>query len=663
MTDTGKAVFLSYASQDAEAAQQLCNSLRAAAIEVWFDQSELRGGDTWDALIRRQIKGCYLFVPMISANTQSREEGYFRREWKLAVDRTNDMAGSRAFLLPVVIDGTSDSEALVPEKLREVQWTRLPAGANTDAFVEHVRRLLSLDATILAAASARPLVLPVSSTVAAPTRSTRAASRSFLPWIVIGLLILATGYFVVDKFLLSRHAVPAGETVSDKSVAVLPFADMSEKRDQEYFSDGLAEELIEELARTPGLKVIARTSSFSFKGKSDDIATIASKLRVANILEGSVRRSGDQLRVSTQLIRADSGQPIWSETFEREFKDVFKIQDEIAAAVVSALKVQLTGDAVASRGRGTANSQAYDAFLLGKQLYSQNTVAGWRQAIEAYREAIRLDPRYAEAYAGLAMSEYFLSDGTGDAALGKSAEQVAQRAIDIDPQLANGYSVRGLLRANLHFDWAGAQADDRQALALEPSNSRVLSRSAESLAFVGRLDESVAVYRKAIEMDPLDDAPWDNLGLTLMAAGDTAAAYDAFRHAYAIRSAPSTSNGLATLQLLDGKPRESLATSKAIANDVFRNAGVAMAEHTLGDAKASQQALDQLIATDATDAAYQIAEVYAWRGEKDKAFEWLERAYRQLDGGLASTKTDPLLASLRTDPRYAALLRKLNFPS
>jgi TolB-like protein len=662
VTDPGRAIFLSYASQDAEAALQLCNALRAAGIEVWFDQSELRGGDTWDGLIRQHIKACYLFVPMISANTQAREEGYFRREWKLAVDRTHDMAGDRAFLLPVVTDGTSDSEARVPEKFREVQWTRLPGGANTDAFVEHVRRLLSPEAAIPAAASARASVLSASSTVAVPRRQSRPDSRSFLAWILIGLLILATGYFVVDKFLSSRHAVPAGEAVSDKSVAVLPFADMSEKRDQGYFSDGLAEELIEELARTPGLKVIARTSSFSFKGKSDDIASIASKLKVANILEGSVRRSGDQLRVSTQLIRADSGQSIWSETFERELKDVFKIQDEIAAAVVSALKVQLTGAAAAPPGRGTANPQAYDAFLLGKQLFSQNTVAAWRQAIEAYREAIRLDPRYAEAYAGLAMSEYFLSDGTGDAALGKSAEQVAQRAIDINPQLADGYTVRGLLRANLHFDWAGALADDRQAVALEPSNSRVLSRAAEKLTSVGRLDEAVAMYRKAIEHDPLDDAPLGNLGIDLMAAGNTAAAYDAFRLASAIRSAPSTSNGLASLQLLDGKAREALATFKTIDNNVFRDAGVAMAEHTLGDAKASQQALDQLIATDAADSAYQIAEVYAWRGEKDKAFDWLERAYRQLDGGLASTKVDPLLASLRTDPRFTALLRKLNFP-
>ena len=671
MTDTGRAVFLSYASQDAEAALQLCNALRAAGVEVWFDQSELRGGDAWDASIRRQIKACALFIPVISRHTHTRDEGYFRLEWKLAVDRSHLMVAERPFLLPVVIDDTPDREEKVPDRFRDVQWTRLPAGAKTDAFVEHVRRLLSPEAAASAAPSVRSSALPASSTVAAPARSTRPDPRSWVPWIVGGVLILATGYFIADKFLASKHPVALAESpaaapapvaaVSDKSIAVLPFADMSEKKDQEYFSDGLAEELIEQLGRTPGLKVIARISSFSFKGKPDDIATIASKLKVANILSGSVRRSGNQLRVSTQLIRADSGQPLWSETFDREFKDVFKIQDEIATSVASALKIQLTGNAAASRGHGTTNPEAYNAFLLGRQLYGQGTVAGWREAIEAYQKAIRLDPRYAEAYAELAESEFYLSDQTGDLALGKSAEQAVQKAIDLDPQLAEGYSVRGYLRS-LHFDWAGAAADDRQALVLEPSSSRVLQRYATHLMFVSRLEEAVATYRKAIEQDPLDDATWDFLGAALTALGHTAAAYDAFRHALAIRSAPVTNYDLASLQLLDGKAQDALATSQAIAFDVYRYSVVAMAEHTLGDAKGSQQALDQLIATNADDAAYQIAEVYAWRGEKDKAFEWLERSYRQQDAGLAFTKIDPRLASLRSDPRYTALLRKLNFP-
>ncbi len=449
----------------------------------------------------------------------------------------------------------------------------------------------------------------------------------------------------------------------DKSIAVLPFVDMSEKKDQEYFSDGLAEELIEQLGKTPGLKVIARTSSFSFKGKSDDIPTIALKLKVANVLEGSVRRSGNHLRVSTQLIRADSGQPLWSETYDREFKDVFTIQDEIGAAVVTALKVQLNGESTVARGHGTTNPEAYNAYLLGRQLHLQGTVPSWHQAIEAYEKAIGLDPHYADAYADLAVSEYYLADQTGDHALGKLAEQSAQKAIDLDPNLATGYSVRAFLRYLYRYDWVGAESDFKQALALEPTNSRVLSRYGNLLSYLGRTEEATAMLRKAIEQDPLQNTNWYELGIALSESGDHAGAYDAFHHALAIRPTDNFSKfHLARLQLVEGKAQEALATFQSNSDEEFRDAGVAMAEYTLGDAKASQQALDKLIATGAGDAAYQIAEVYAWRGEKDKAFEWLERAYRQQDGGLADLKTDLQLASLRSDPRYLAMLRKLNFP-
>jgi TolB-like protein/Flp pilus assembly protein TadD len=678
LTETGNAVFLSYASQDADAAQHLCEALRNAGVEVWFDQSELRGGDTWDASIRRQIKNCGLFVPMISANTQSREEGYFRREWNLAVARTLDMAGGRAFLLPVVIDGTSDSDALVPEKFRDVQWTRLPAGANTDDFVEHVRRLME-SATIaptpaIPRSRHKPAASPSASpaTLSEPARSSPPANRSVLSWAVIALLTLGIGYLVVDKFVLSKHAAPAAlaptaaptrdETAIDKSVAVLPFADMSEKRDQEYFSDGLAEELIDQLGKIPGLKVIARTSSFTFKGKSDDIATIAAKLKVANILEGSVRRAGNQLRVSTQLIHAESGQQIWSETYNREFKDVFTIQDEIAGAVVSALKLQLTKGAAAPREHGTANTEAYNAFLLGRQIYAQGTTASFRQSIESFQKAITLDPHYADAYASLALSEYAVSDAVGDLMLDKSARQHAQQAIDLDPKLANAYAARGLLRGN-HFDWVGMESDIKRALALEPTNNHALAAYATFLSYVGRQEEAAETDRKAIEQDPLAGPNWARLGLVLVGSGKRAEAYDAYQHAQAISpNAPNVNFNLASLQLLDGKAPEALGTLQGNTDDDWRNAGVAMAQHTLGDSKASQQALEKLIATGAGDAAYQIADVYAWRGEKDNAFEWLERAYRQQDGGLASIKSDPLIASLRSDPRYMAMLRKLNFP-
>ena len=508
-----------------------------------------------------------------------------------------------------------------------------------------------------ARAPAPTLEVPVMPTGTATSR------RVWVVAIVVVALASAAAYFLGGNAWLSRHTT--GETpvaIGDKSIAVLPFVDMSEKKDQEYFSDGLAEELIEQLGKTAGLKVIARTSSFSFKGKSDDIPTIALKLKVANVLEGSVRRSGNHLRVSTQLIRADSGQPLWSETFDREFKDVFTIQDEIGAAVVTALKVQLNGGSPVARGHGTTNPEAYNAYLLGRQLHSQGTVPSWHQAIEAYEKAIGLDPHYADAYADLAVSEYYLADQTGDHALGKLAEQSAQKAIDLDPGLATGYSVRAFLRYLYRYDWDGAESDLKQALALEPTNSRVLSRYGNLLSYLGRTEEATAMLRKAIEQDPLQNTHWYELAIALSESGDHAGAYDAFHHALAIRPTDNFSKfHFARLQLIEGKAGEALATFQNNSDEEFREAGVAMAEYTLGNARASQQALDKLIATGAGDAAYQIAEVYAWRGEKDKAFEWLERAYRQQDGGLADLKTDLQLASLRSDPRYPVMLRKLNF--
>jgi adenylate cyclase len=504
----------------------------------------------------------------------------------------------------------------------------------------------------------------------APTLRRRAATPR--AWLVAGgciALALAGAYFLGDKAWLSKHSAVTGETaatsvvVSDKSIAVLPFADMSEKHDQEYFSDGLSEELIGMLTKVPDLRVPARTSSFYFKGKQATIAEIAKLLGVSHVLEGSVRKSGGTLRISAQLIRADNGYRVWSETYDRKLDDIFKIQDEIAAAVVTALKVQLYGGSTAMRAHGTLNPEAYSAYLLGRQLHAQNTVATWRRAIEAYQKAIGLDPHYADAYAALAMSEYFLAENTADHALGKLAEQNAQQAIDLDPGLAAGYSARGAMRYLHHYDWVGAESDLKQALALGPTSSRELSRYGTLLSYLGRREEATAILRKAIEQDPLQTTIWQGLGVTLAESGDRAGAYDAFNHALAIQPADNFSKfHLARLQLVDGNAQEALATFQGNLDEEFRGTGVAMTEHTLGDAQASQQALEKLIATGAADAAYQIAEVYAWRGEKDKAFEWLERAYQQQDGGLVDLKGDFQLVSLRSDPRYRAMLRKLNFP-
>src|SRR5579862_7844928 len=316
---TSRAVFISHASQDAEAAGRICEALQAAGIEVWFDQSELRGGDAWDQSIRKQIKTCALFLPVISRNTHDRVEGYFRLEWKLGVDRSHLISADQAFLLPVVIDDTRDDDERVPERFREVQWTRLPGGLTPPTFVERVQRLLSPETSTAIRAPASGL----SAAAPAIRRMDRGARGANFAVALCGtVVILALAYFVFDKFRISKHiAAPSASSVTARSVdttaptftppphsiAVLPFVNMSGNKEQEYFSDGISEELLDSLSRLNDLQVAARTSSFSFKGKDVDISTIAHKLNVAAVLEGSVRRSGNTIRITVQLISAVTG--------------------------------------------------------------------------------------------------------------------------------------------------------------------------------------------------------------------------------------------------------------------------------------------------------------------------------------------------------------------
>ncbi|MBV8496323.1 MAG: TIR domain-containing protein [Gammaproteobacteria bacterium] len=684
MTGSPRAVFLSYASQDEAAAQRICEGLRAAGVEVWFDRSELRGGEAWDRQIRRQIHDCALFIAIISGHSDARNEGYFRREWKLAVDRTADMAEDVAFLLPVVIDDTPDASARVPERFHEVQWSRLPGGQTSPGFIVRVLHLLAPDASPRATAPAAATASAAKAPGGAATESKvpdtsphRAGFGSRLAWIAAALAVLVAGYFLSVKVLrpgspatpattgaAQTASEPGAGAVSEKSIAVLPFADMSEKKDQEYFSDGLAEELLDLLAKTPGLHVIARTSSFSFKGKSDDIPTIAAKLRVANILEGSVRKSGSRLRVTTQLVRASDGEHLWSETYDNEVKDIFKVQDEIASAVVAALKLKLS-PGQASSPRRSANTDAYLQYLLGQQYFNRGSDQDLRQALAAYHKAIELDPRYAAAYSGLAYAEAYLVDATGDASGNQRAKAAAERAIELAPDQAIGYTARGDLRFAYDWDWTGAQADFAKALELEPNDPFVLRRFSILMLYMGHVAEAVANSQKATELDPFSVSAWSVYGGNLEAQGDSAAAADAYRRALAINPRYLYAIvGLGILELNEHRPAEALATFQKLEADPlslpFRLTGTAMAEHSLAHDRESRLALDEAIAKDAQSAAYQIAEAFAWRGERDRAFEWLDRAYRQRDGGLVILRADSLMRPLRADPRFKAMLKKIN---
>ncbi len=575
MNATAGSVFLSYASDDAAAALRICTDLRAAGIDVWFDQSELRGGDAWDQAIRRRVKDCALFIPVISARTNARSEGYFRLEWRLAVDRSHLMADDQAFIVPVVIDDTLEADARVPDRFRERQWSRLRDGAVTAEFIATVRRLMAGDAAATAAftpsgrpTGAAPKVAVGPMPVPGPAGARAPRRRALVPVLVAAALVVG-GLALGARFLAASRTAPeaapiAGDApaaVSSKSIAVLPFLDMSEKKDQEYFSDGLAEELLSLLAQVPDLHVAARTSSFTFKGKSSTVADIAQALHVAHVLEGSVRKSGNTLRITVQLIRAADGFDLWSQTYDRDIRDVFKVQDEIAGAVVGALKARLLTDQQKAEHHLTDNADAHAQYLLGLTLLDRDLPKPVGEAIDAFHRAIAGDPNFAAAYSGLARAEQRLAEEvTGDPAGMARAAAAADRAIALAPRLAEGYVARASLRTVYLFDWNGAHADLDKALALAPSNDSAFNLRAYLYGAFGRMPEAIAAAQRSVELAPFSVVNQRTLILLLIDDGRMAEAEAEISRLRAIGPA-ETANGLQALILI---ARGDLGGAKAV---------------------------------------------------------------------------------------------------
>ena len=634
MSASTNAIFLSYASQDAEVARRICDALRTLGLEVWFDQSALRGGDAWDASIRRQIKECALFVPVISANTQAREEGYFRREWNLAVSRTLDMAEDKAFLLPVVIDATVDVNARVPEKFREVQWTHLPAGERPAAFAERVHRLLS------GGAAPAPAV--------APARIVPAAAPG--------------------------GAASAGET---PSIAVLPFVNVSRDEENEYFADGLSEELLNMLAKIRGLRVASRTSAFSFKGKDVDIPTVAQKLNVATVLEGSVRKSGKRVRITVQLIQVASDSHLWSETYDRELDDIFAVQDDIAQSVVKELRAALLGKpAETAAGKSAAadvrqaatgrsdNSEAFQLYLQGKFFGERTTQADTDKAIDMFGRALAIDPKFALAWAGLSRI-HMTQAGFGFAPIDEGferAREAAQHALRLAPDLAEGHIELGLILENYDWNWTAADASFRRALELAPGDAHALLAAAGLARILGRHDEALELMRNAIARDPLSAGTHRKMAQIYLMVDRLDEAAAALQHALDLSPNAGLHHAfLALVRLLQGRGQEGLALARAESHGVFRNRAIAMIQHALGNPAESDAALTALIDGYGWTGAYQVAEVYAYRNEIEKAFEWLERAYVQRDPGVSYSATDSFLRPLHGDPRWRPFLQRMGF--
>ncbi len=488
--------------------------------------------------------------------------------------------------------------------------------------------------------------------------------------LLVGLGGLAGAPGLAWYFLRQRSTPPAGGKADvvqaapgSPSVAVLPFADMSPQKDQEYFADGIAEEILNALTHVEGLQVAGRTSSFSFKGKADDLRAIAQRLTVGAVLEGSVRKAGNRIRVTAQLIDAANGYHLWSETYDRELSDIFAVQDEIAAAVVSALKVKLLPGRAPTTYRA-ATPDAYTHYLLGRQFYNRHTVDGFRRAREEFERALALDPEYAPAQAWLSMAlrdqaNHGASGAEESAEIRRRAGAAAEKAVRLAPQLADAYSARGLLRMAWARDWSGAQADLARAVTRNPRDSPSHRRLGLVMAAQGRLDEAIASLRKATEVEPLDATSWSWLGMLEAGADRLDLARAAVLRALEISpEGEELHSALSDIYVLEGKPAAALAESR-LAREDDRLRITAMAEHDLGHATQSRQAVEDLATRYGHAQAESIAQVYAWRGDRARAFEWLERALGQEIWGV---KFDPFLRKLHGDPRWTNFLRKMNLP-
>jgi TolB-like protein/lipoprotein NlpI len=483
--------------------------------------------------------------------------------------------------------------------------------------------------------------------------------RKFDRWIFaimgVAIVLLLTDRFVLHHSVSEKAAIP----IAEHSIAVLPFVNMSDEKSNEYFSDGISEELLNLLAKIPQLQVTARTSSFSFKGKDVAIPEIARQLNVAYVLEGSVRKSGNSVRITAQLIKAGTDTHLWSQTYDRKLDDIFAIQDEIAADVVTELKLTLLGTAPKTR---TTDPEAYALFMQAIQLGRQKTSKSFQQSDALYRKVLAIDPHYTPAWDGMArnsineMAQGLISSNEGF----ERARAAATKALTIDPDFAPAHARLGSIARLADNDLDGAAQHFARAMALDPSDLEVLRNSATLLVSLGRLDEALALEEAVVRRDPVNVSALTNLGVHRRYAGRFDAAVASFRTVLSLspgRGGVHADFGNALL--LKGDAQDALVEIEQETSEVWKMIGLPMAYHALGRKADSDAALAALIAKYGKDWSYNIAWVYAYRGEADKAFEWLARAVEVGDSGLSEIVTEPMFDQVHADPRWLPFLRKI----
>ena len=634
----------------------------AAGIQVFLDQSELRGGDTWDRKIRHEIHDCALFIPIVSHHTQERLEGYFRHEWMLATERKHHIAAQKAFLVPVVIDSIGEPDAIVPDIFRAVQWTRLPGGETPPAFVERVQRLLSPEVSA-----------PVQTTIAigpairsqqpAASRSKRVPSLAVAGLIAAALVVV--GYFGIERLRGSKPAVQG------QSIAVLPLTNESGDAKDQYFSDGISADLITALSQFPGLKVIGRTSAFQFRDSKEDSRSIESKLGVAHLLEGSVHKSEEMIRVSAELIDTADGTTQCSERYDRPYKGLFALQDEITHAVAGALRTKLLpGEHVAAQSEQPPGGslEANNAFLQGRFYGRRNTEADIRKAIEFLTQATELDPHYAVAWSAMSgawsgLATEFLEGAPQQEAYGR-ARAAADRALSLSPELAMAHIARAGLLENADFDWRGAQAEYRRALELSPNDGRTKMGLADQLATLGEAEKAIALAQEAIATDPLR-GDWYSVGAFYFTGLNRLDEADrAIRRAIELQpGAAAFHQTLTIIEIQRGNVQGALAAAQQEPPGPWQHIALALARPIGGDRSAADAALKTLIDKDAGLAPYQIAEIYALRKDANEPLPGSIGPGPVAIRALRSCFTTRSSCVTRTIPRFAAICKKAGLPT
>ncbi len=506
-------------------------------------------------------------------------------------------------------------------------------------------------------------------TVVADTAREHSRGKAWIYIVAVGAL-LSIGLFFLGRYTASRAAAEGQHAptsaILQKSIAVLPLLNESGDPGDEYFSDGLSEELIAALGQIRDLKVIGRSSSFRFKDRKDEPKTVGEKLGVSTLLEGTVRKQGDKVRIVAELINAADGMELWSRTFDRELKDIFAVQAEIAQAVAASLELTLLGSKdTPATSASTKSVEAHNAYLQSHFYFARRNLEDYRKAVGYFNEAIRLDPDYALAYAERSEAWTFIADLSTEQRkeAWAAAKNDAEKAVAIDPNLAEVHAALGWVRFFSEWKFAEGLAELRRAKELAPANPTANDLLARVLVYLGQIEEAEKLARQAIELDPLSYLARNNLARILLVEGKLDEADATARKAAELQPTGAAGHRWqVVVAVLRGDGETALREAQLEPNEGYRRFELALAHYARGDRAAADAVLSEMIARDRNLLAYQIAEIYACRGETDKAFEWLQISFDNHDTGTLSLLIDPLMRGLRGDPRYKSMLEKVGLP-